>query len=152
MMWTWRSEKKLAGQILDRFGVRGRRGSQLDSLSFLLAGPGIWACSLDLMESAGLQSQQQHRLRSSSRVLAARYRQQVLSDCPSPAFSSDNSDASSSPGNMAQGKVKFWSFSGSDLLTCMLPTFCPPTNLDDFSKIYRKTLHFGGRRSLRSML
>ena len=26
-----------------------------------------------------------------------------------------------------QGKVKFQSFSGSDLLTCMLPTFCPPT-------------------------
>ena len=26
-----------------------------------------------------------------------------------------------------QGKVKFKSFSGSDLLTCMLPTFGPPT-------------------------
>ena len=26
-----------------------------------------------------------------------------------------------------QGEVKLYYFSGSDLLTCMLPTFCPPT-------------------------
>ena len=38
-----------------------------------------------------------------------------------------------------QGKVKFWSFSGSDLLTCMLLTFCLPTIWSISLKFCRKS-------------
>ena len=37
-----------------------------------------------------------------------------------------------------QGQVKFQFFSGSDLLTCMLPTFCPPTIWAISLEFYRK--------------
>ena len=41
----------------------------------------------------------------------------------------------------SQGKVKFWSFSASDLLTLMLPTFCVRPIWGDF-------LEFCGKLSI----
>ena len=50
-----------------------------------------------------------------------------------------------------QEEVKFQSFSGSDLLTCMLPTFCPLTIWTISLDFCAKPSSFGSRRFLRSI-